>query len=149
MKRTMFIIAAALLVSGTVFTGCQSNASRVNSANDKVDAAKDKVETAQKELDKAIRDSIQHFKKESEDKILAYDQKITEIKTKIAKENSEARSRDERRLARLEQQNREMRTRLEDFNEARENDWAAFRAKFKNDMEEQEKAFRDFWSGRK
>jgi hypothetical protein len=42
-----------------------------------------------------------------------------------------------------------MRQDLENFNEARENDWAAFRAKFKSDMEEQGRAFRDFWSGRK
>ena len=149
MKKTMFIIAVAMFVSGAVFTGCQSNATKVENANDKVDAAKDKVETAQKELDKAISDSIRQFKKESENKIMAFDNKIAEIKVKIAKENREARANDERRLASLEQQNREMRQNLEDFNEARAKDWDSFRAKFRKDMEEQGKAFRDFWGIRR
>ena len=46
MKKSIFNFSIALLMSGTVLTGCQSSATKVENANDKVDAAKDQVELA-------------------------------------------------------------------------------------------------------
>jgi peptidoglycan hydrolase CwlO-like protein len=149
MKTTIFTLAATLLITGTLFTGCQSSADKVENANEKVDEAIDNVAVAQQELNQAIRDSIQQFKKESEEKINAYEQNIAEFKAKIAKEKNEARIRDERRLAELEQQNREMKQRLADFKEESSDQWISFRTRFNRDMEEHGRAFRDFWGVRK
>ena len=107
------------------------------------------MDIAQQELDKAIKDSIQQFKKESEEKIAKYDHNIGEFKEKIAKENNETRARDERKLAELEKQNSDMKQRLADFNEERRDQWVSFRAKLNHDMEEHDKAFRNFWGIRK
>ena len=42
-----------------------------------------------------------------------------------------------------------MKQRLADFNEERRDQWASFRAKFNHDMEEHDKAFRNFWGIKK
>jgi peptidoglycan hydrolase CwlO-like protein len=149
MKTTTFILAATLLATGTLFTGCRSSADKVEDARENVDKAMDNVAAAQQEFNQAVRDSIQLFKKESEEKITAYEQNIVEFKARIAKEKNEARTRDERRLAELEQQNREMKQRLADFNEENSDQWISFRTRFNHDMEEHGRAFRDFWGIRK
>jgi hypothetical protein len=149
MKKVMDIMALALLISGIFLTGCQSSATKVENANEKVNNAKDEVVIAQQELDQAIKDSIQQFKKESAEKIIVYEQNIAEFKVRIAKENKEARARDERKLAELEQQNRIMKQQLAEFNEERRDQWVSFRDKFNRDMEKQGRAFRDFWGIRK
>ena len=156
MKTAIFNFCAALLMAGTVLTSCQSSATKVenandkvDAANDKVDAAKDQVELAQQELNQAIKDSIRLFKEAAEAKIQANEQNIAEFKVRIAKENNEVRIRDERKLADLEQQNREMRQNLANFKEAQRDQWLSFREKFNRDMEKQQRAFKDFWGIRK
>ncbi|MBN1184092.1 MAG: hypothetical protein JXB49_17490, partial [Bacteroidales bacterium] len=67
MKNTILIIAVAVLITGTVFTSCQSSAKKVENAKEKVKDAKDKVVEAQQELSEAVKDSILQFKKESEE----------------------------------------------------------------------------------
>ena len=149
MKKTILFLAVIMLIGGTMLTSCQSSSSKVENAEDKVQEAKDEVAEAQQELNQAIKDSIQQFKKESEEKIIAYEKDIAEFKVRIAKEKNENRARDERRLAELELQNREMKQRLADFNEERQDQWDSFRHNFNHDMEEHSKAFRDFWGNRK
>ena len=156
MKKSIFNFGAALLMAGTIFTSCQSSATKVENANDKVDAAnekvdaaKDQVELAQQELNQAIKDSVRLFKEAAEAKIQANEQNIAEFKVRIAKENNEVRIRDERKLADLEQQNREMRQNLANFKEAQRDQWLSFREKFNRDMEKQQRAFKDFWGIRK
>ena len=149
MKKTIFLLAITLFMAGTISQSCQSPADKVEDASEKVDKAQANMDLAQQELDLAIKDSIQQFKKESEEKIAKYDHDIVAFKEKIAKENYENRARDERKLAELEQQNNEMKQRLADFNEGRRDQWGSFRAKFNHDMEEHDKAFRNFWGIRK
>ena len=69
MKKTIFLLAITLFMVGTISQSCQSSADKVNNANEKMDKAKANMDVAQQELDKAIKDSIQQFKKESEEKI--------------------------------------------------------------------------------
>ena len=149
MKKALFIITIALLASGSLFTGCQSSAAKVENASDKVVEAKNMVDVAQKELDQAIKDSIRLFKKESEEKIDLYEQNIADYRAKIAREKNEMRAKDERRLADLEQRNREMKRELAEFNDERRDQWVSFRTRFNHDMEVHDKAFRDFWGIKK
>ena len=149
MKKVINTLAIAFLLSGITLTGCRSSATKVENATDKVDKAQAQVELAQQELDLAIRDSIQQFKQEAEEKIVGYEQNIAEYKVRIAKETFETRGRDERKLAELEKQNREMKQQLGDFDENRRDQWLSFREKFNHDMEAQQRASRDFWGIRK
>jgi hypothetical protein len=149
MKKTLFIITIALFTSGTVFTGCQSSAAKVENANEKVVEAQDKVEVAQQELDQAIKDSIRLFKKVSEERIELYERDLTDYRVKIAKEKNELRAKDEKRLAELEQRNKDMKKQLAEFKEERKDQWITFKTRFNRDLEAHDKAFRDFWGIKK
>lgn len=145
----MITLAITVFMAGSMITGCQSSSEKVKDAQDKVQAANEKVAAAQRELDQAIKDSIQAFKNEYEQIITYNDKKIAAFRVRINNEKKENRARYEQKLAELEQQNREMRKRLEAFNEEQKENWESLRLKFKHDMEEQGKAFRDFWTGKR
>lgn len=131
-------------MAGTMFTGCQSSSTKVENAQDKVQEAKDKVIEAKQELNQTIKDSIQQFKKESQEQINANEKSIAEFKVKIAKERKENRAEYERQLTLLEQKNNQMKKDLEEFREDQKDKWDAFRFKFKHDMAELGKAFKNF-----
>ena len=106
MKKTIFILAIAMLAAGTIFTACQSSGEKVDNARENVQEAKDKVAEAKQELNQALNDSIRQFKKESEEKIYAIEKSIAEFKTKIATEKKETRVIYEKKLSELEQKKR-------------------------------------------
>lgn len=149
MKKNQITLAIALLMAGTMLTKCQSSASKVNEAQEKVNEANGKVVEANQKLDDAIKDSILEFKKESEARIEVQEKNMDDLRAKIAKQNIENKLVFEQRLAVMEQQNREMKRNLAEFNETRRDNWYSFKAKFNHDMEEHGKAFRDFWRKRK
>ncbi|MDP1622188.1 MAG: hypothetical protein Q8M08_07600 [Bacteroidales bacterium] len=146
MKKTIINLVAIICMSGTMLTGCQSSADRVQNAQDKLQDANEKVEAANQELDQAMRDSIQQFRKESEETIMANEKIIAEYKIKIAREKVGNRARNERRLAELEQQNSEMKRDLEDFNEVQRDKWDSFRIRFNHNMDKHAREMRDFWT---
>ena len=64
MKKQIFILAITIVVAGTLITGCQSSASKVeeaqakvNEAQGKADVAQGKADIANQALDQAIKDS--------------------------------------------------------------------------------------------
>ena len=148
MKKTMFTLAVAMFMAGTLISGCQSSAEKVKIAEEKVQDAQNKVVEAQLNLDQALKDSIQNFRNESEAQITANDKNIAEFKVKISKEKAEFRARDERRLAELERQNAIMKQQLEEFKEDNKENWEKFRNKFSHDMKQMGTAFHDFWTGK-
>lgn len=144
----MRILAVTAFMAGTI-TGCQSSASKVENAKDNVQEARDNVVVAQQELDQALNDSIRQFKTEYQERITANEKTIAEFKVKIGRENKQSRVAYEKRLAEMEQQNTDMKRRLNEFNENQKENWVAFRVKFRHDMDQYGKAMHDFWTGKK
>ena len=86
---TIFIIGAALII-------CQSSAFTVGNTPDKTTVAK-------QELFQALKDSLQQFNKESDEKISNYEMSIGEYRTKIANEKKDNKARYEKKLTELDQ----------------------------------------------
>ena len=147
MKRTILTMAITAFLAGAMLTGCQSSADKIENAEAKVREAQDKVVLANQELDQALKDSIQQFRKESEAELASNEKSIAEFKVKIAKERKENRAMYEKRMAELDQQNREMRRNLEEFNDVQRDKWESFRIRFKHDMDEHATAMKNFWTG--
>jgi DNA repair exonuclease SbcCD ATPase subunit len=149
MKKTILTLAVATFTVGTILSSCQSQADKIKDAEKKVQDAQNKVTEAKLNLDQALKDSIQQFKKTSEEQIAANEKSIADFKAKLEKNKKANRVQYEKRLAELEQQNREMRKRLDDFREDGKENWVSFRNKFNHDMEQMGKSFHDFWTGNK
>jgi len=149
MKKTILLVTAAALVAGTIMTACQSSAEKVENAQENVKAAEENVLAARQELTQALKESIQQFRMESEKELSANDKSIAAFKVLIARESKQNRALYEKKLADLEQQNREMKKNLKEFNAEQKDKWELFRARFKQDMDEHARAIKTFWTGKK
>jgi outer membrane murein-binding lipoprotein Lpp len=134
MKTRMLSIA--IVVAGTVFTGCQSNEKKVENAQENVVEAK-------QELNQIVKDSIQQFRTESAQKIADHEKNLMEFRNRIAKEKKENRDKYEKKLAELEQKNSDLKKRLDDYKEESQDKWDTFRMAFSRDMDELGEAFKD------
>ena len=133
MKTKMLSIA--IVIAGTVFTGCQST-------EKKVENAKENIVEAKQELDQIVKDSIQEFRVESAKKIADHEKSISEFRKRIAKEKKANRNKYESKLAELEKKNSDLKKRLDDFKEESQDKWITFKMEFSSDMYELGDAFK-------
>lgn len=146
MKNTFLALTVAVFMAGTMLTGCQSSANKVENAEDKLQEAEGEVLDAKLDLNKAINDSVteyQIFKKEAEEKIIAQEKSIAEFKARIAKEKMENRAKYEKKLAELEQKNSDLKKKLDDYKDEGQSKWENFKAEFNSDMDKIGKAIKD------
>ncbi|NOU48294.1 MAG: hypothetical protein HOO86_14715 [Bacteroidales bacterium] len=147
MKKNIFIITLLTVMSGVLFSNCQSSANKVERAEDKVHDAKVAVVEAQIDLNVARQDSIteyQKFKDETDAQISAYDKSIAEFRTRLATERKENRARYEKMVLDLEQRNRDLKKKLAEYQDDGKTDWEKFKTEFNHDMDELGKSFKDF-----
>lgn len=127
----------------TVFTGCQSSSKKVENAKENVLEAKDDMVDANKELNQALKDSIQDFRKKSEEQIVANEKSLAIYKAEIAKQNKKNKADYEKEWAKLVKKNSDMKIKLENYNEKSEGNWEEFKTEFSRDMDELGNAFKD------
>ena len=143
MKKTIFNITLVMLMVGAMLTSCQSSSNKVKEAKENMKDAEDDMAEAKQELDQAINDSIKQFKRESELKISAFEKSIIDFKAKIASGQEETKAVYEKKLDSLEQRKNELKKKLEDYKEDRQDNWSEFKSEFNHDMDEIGKAFKD------
>jgi len=144
MKKSKLSLAVIVVTAGTMFTGCQSSATKVENAQDKVQDANAKVVEAKQELNQALRDSIQQFRTETETKISNNEKSIAAFKVRIAKEKKVTKAKYEKELAQLEQKNSDMKMKMDAFKEDNREQWETFKTEFSRDMDGLGKAFKNF-----
>ena len=147
MKNTISTLAVIVFIAGTILIGCQSNAKKVENAENKLDDANYNVLEAKQDLAKAHNDSVlayQKFKEESEAKINAHEKSIAEFKARIANEKQENKDKYEKKLAEIEQKNSDLKKKLADYKEEGKEKWDSFKTKFNHDMDELGKALKGF-----
>ncbi|RPI72643.1 MAG: peptidase M23 [Ignavibacteriales bacterium] len=147
MKKTILSIAIATTLFAAMFTGCKSLAEKKESAQDKVQDAKEDLRDVQKDANIeaqkiATAEEWQLFKSESEEKISDNEKRIAELKVKMKKPGKVLDAQYEKRIDALEQKNRELRTKLENY-EKSQSDWETFKREFNHDMDEIGQAFKD------
>jgi DNA-binding PucR family transcriptional regulator len=146
MKKSIFTLAIAMLIAGTIFTGCQSSATKVENAEEKLQAANDKVSDAKQDLLKARLDSIndyEQFKKETEEILITHRKSIADFKARIENEKSENKAKYEKKLAELDKKNTDLEKTLEAYKENGKENWQSFKTKFIYDMQELTEAFKE------
>jgi chromosome segregation ATPase len=146
MKNSILLLAVTVCMAGTMLTGCQSSAKKTDKNQDslqgiKKDAAD--VKNDLKEMNKDLISDFQQFKKESEEKIISFENTIAEFKAKIATENKADKAKYDKEIARLEQQNSDLKKKLDDYKDDGKDQWKAFKTEFDRDMDELGKAFKD------
>jgi hypothetical protein len=148
MNKTIITIAVtSMLVAGSVFTSCKSPAQKEDAAQAKVDDAQEDLNSAQDKADAATlkvatAEEWKIFKNESEIKIRDNEIRIAELKAKMKKPGKVFDSMYEKKIDRLEQQNRDLRVRIDSY-EKSQSDWETFKTEFNHDMDELGNALKD------
>jgi chromosome segregation ATPase len=121
------------LLLATLFMCCQSPSEKVENAEEDVDEAKEDLREAQQ--DAATEQEWAMFKSENEIIIKYNEDRINELKAKKRKtSNSAADKAYAERIDALEQRNRELKNRIDNY-ETNRSDWEAFKREFKHDMD--------------
>lgn len=148
MKNTIFtLFVATSMLAGTLFTGCQSSATKEEAANAKVDEAQQELLEAQQDADieaqkVATADEWTEFKIESEIKISEYEIRIKAIRDQMKKPGRTFDDLYKKRIEQLEQKIADLKTRMNDY-EKNQSGWEVFKREFNHDMDELGIALKD------
>ena len=141
MKKTIIsLFVVTTLISGAIFTGCGPSTPKEDAAQAKVSDAKVELKAAHKA---ATAEEWKAFKDESELKIRDNEIRVEELKAKIKKTGKEIDALNEKRIDVLEQQNKDMKARIDAFERNNKSDWESFKREFDHDMDELGKALKN------
>lgn len=113
-------------VMGIFITGCSTPAERVEDEEGMTDDD-DATETS-------YRDDIENYRLESSEELSDYEERINEMKETNDYRN--AVNNYNTRVDELERQNRELREKLDDYEDDGESGWQRFKTEFSHDMKE-------------
>jgi len=136
-----------VFLTGSVLTGCQSSAKKEASARDNLQEAKQDLKEVQKDADEeaqklANAEEWKTFKSDAEVTIRNNEIRIADLRVKMAKQGTVLDPMYEKKIEALEQQNKDLRKRIEDY-EKSQSDWETFKREFNHDMDELGKALKD------
>jgi TolA-binding protein len=130
MKKSIFTLAAmSLLMTGAIFTSCNSAAQKEdNTTTESQDAIAEEQVVATAE-------EWQAFKTDAEDKIKNNEIRIEELTVQMNKPGQVFDDLYKNRIEELEKQNRELQYRIDAYDKSH-TDWEKFKREFNHDMDE-------------
>lgn len=141
------------LMAVIMFTGYLSSAQKQKAAQTKMLFAKEDLITAQEDAYEIEKNSVtaeewNTFRSESELKISENEIRITELNLKLNKPGGKSDTLYEKKVAILELQNDDIKSRLEAYEKIR-SDWETFKHEFNHDMLAVEEELKDLMVDRK
>lgn len=146
MKTQIFTIAIATLMVGILFTSCETAEQREEAAEAQVQEAQEELNEAKQDVKFAAQKTANAeewrvFKADIDEKITKNENRIAELKVQLKKPGRTLEG-DLKRIETLEQQNKDLRTRMVTY-ERNQSDWESFKREFNHDMDELGKALND------
>ncbi|PKL81642.1 MAG: hypothetical protein CVV24_14200 [Ignavibacteriae bacterium HGW-Ignavibacteriae-3] len=139
MKNKHFILAAFLLIAGTLLTGCDSNRENVK---EKVLQANQDMADEQAQYEK----EWQQFKIETELKIDANKKKIDDFNAAMKTTSKKFKAKYENVVLTLEQKNIELQKKLNNYKYEGKDNWEKFKQGFNDEMDSVGKALNDLFT---
>lgn len=131
---TVFTLSASAL-----FTNCNGAAENVEQSEKNVVQAKKDLAIANKEY---LAD-MKQYKKETADKIDSNQKIIDDLNSWVANEKKEFNEEYKKTIAELEQQNKAMKAKLNEYKDEGKEKWETFKAEFTHDMDKLGIAFKN------
>jgi hypothetical protein len=142
MKNKIYLLVVIGLTAGTLLIGCNKTSKQ------KVEGAKGVIGEAKQDLKDARTDFLaewQTFKRESEQTIEANEKTIDAFKLKMEKAGPKVKAKYSKEVAVLEQKNRDLKKRLEEYQDAGQSKWEEFKTNFKSDLDAIGKTMKDLF----
>ena len=135
MKNYYFILAVILLIAGIFFTGCDNTQDDVKEANqDMIDA--------QNQFEK----EWQEFRSDAEVRINDNEKKIADFKESMKSTTARFKAKYENEVLTLEQNNIELRKKLNEYKYDGKNNWDVFKREFNREVDLVVDALNDIFS---
>lgn len=128
MKNKYFILAVILLIAGIFFAGCDSSG---DGARDDVKQANQDMIDAQTQFEK----EWQQFKSDAEIRIDNNAQKIADFKAAMKTTTAKFKAKYENEVLTLEQNNIELRKKLNEYKYDGKNNWDVFKRDFNREVD--------------
>lgn len=139
MKKTMLSIFAFTMMIAFL-NSCTTQSEEIENAEQEVVDANKKLDDA----NKAYLKDVEQYRLDTEARVRANKKSIAELKAEKAHAKKEINEEKNAEIARLEQRNDELETKMKNYKTDDETNWTRFKDEFNRDMEELGKAFRDF-----
>ena len=145
MRKLIYVLSVMIFLTGILlfFYGC-------NSSNTK-ESVKQETKTETTDLQKvettrvATAEEWQAFKNDAEQRLVVNEQKIADLKKQLKKPGKLFDKMYENRIAKLEDQNRTLRMKINAY-EKEQTDWEVFKREFNHDMDELGKAINNVFT---
>ena len=146
-KIILTLVLATAFLAGAILTGCQSSAQKEASARDNLQKAKEDLNNVQKDANAdaqklANAKEWETFKSDAEITIRNNEIRIADLRVKLNKQGTMLDPMYEKKIETLEQQNKDLKKRIEDY-EKNQSDWETFKREFNHDMDELGRALKD------
>ena len=128
MKNIYLIISVILLITGSIFTGCQNNQ---DNAQENVKKANQEMIDAQAQFEK----EWQQFKTETELKIDANQKKIDDFKAAMKTTTAKFKAKYENQVLTLEQKNIELKKSMNEYRYEGKDNWEKFKIDFNREVD--------------
>jgi len=144
-KQVIAIAATSLFVAAVMLSSC-NNVNQKESADRKVEREKEDLQDARKEASLEAQsltsEDLNKFKDEAEVLIKKNETRIVELRNKMKESGNALDEKRQKRIAELEEQNWELRTRINSF-DIKSGNWQEFKREFDHDMEQIGKSLED------
>ncbi len=147
MKKTIYSLALTVVAAGTLLVGCQPTTKKEAIAKNKVAAAREDVQDAKEELMDARKEATAEewnaFKDQTNATINENEKHIIALKAKIKTTRNSIDAVYAKKVADLEQKNKDLRFKMASYKKDRNSDWQSFKREYNHDMNELSDALRD------
>jgi Flp pilus assembly protein CpaB len=148
MRKLFLSIAVIAFMAGTVSSSFgQAPDKESVKARENLKEEKKDVVVATEDLQVAQKDSVSEYQqltKESDAKFKTNEKSITELRSKIAKNNSANQATDQTKVSTLEQKNNDLKKELSDYKVEGQTKFSTFKSEFNRDLDELAKELKDF-----
>jgi len=142
MTIRLFTFVVTGFVAGTLFTGCG------RTSEQQVDKGREKVQEAKQQLKDTRTEYLaewQTFKRKSEQTIEANEKRIDAFKEKMEMAGLKVKAKYSKEVTALEQKNRDLKTKLEQYKDEGQSRWEEFKTNFEHDMDAVGKTIKDLF----
>jgi chromosome segregation ATPase len=145
MKKILLTLTlASTILFGFLVTSCESTASKKKAEETKIEEAEQAIDEIEIEAaeDAVSNDEWTSFKNDWQQMIDNNDKRIAEIRSNMNQSGKVINELRAKRIAELEQRNKDLRARLNQF-EKNQSNWEQFKSEFQRDMDAIGDAFQD------
>jgi predicted RNase H-like nuclease (RuvC/YqgF family) len=149
MKKSIFSLVIAVAITGSLLANCQLSSTKIENSIDTGQEAKINEAEYGRDLNNFVQDTITEYQKfitASKEQIRKYEENISNLKEKIAKEKDENKIKYEKKIAVLEEKNNNLKNKLDSFKDEGQDKWISFKEELSDDIDDLGNAIKGFWN---